>query len=235
MAIEETRVCSKCHIEKPITEYTKDRKSYRRDCTQCKRDSTKRWRLKNLDRARKKARQYYKEWRLKNLDYLRKKGRQYYHENKERRDQDVVLWRERNPEHISNYRRQYRKDNLEEIKKKRNKYYKIKCENDLNFLLLTRFRCRIREALKVQHANKNNTTYELTGCDRIELKNHFESLFTDGMSWDNYGIHGWSIDHIIPCASFDLTDPEQQKICFHYSNLQPLWAKDNQKKGAKLG
>ncbi len=51
------------------------------------------------------------------------------------------------------------------------------------------------------------------------------------MTWDNYG--KWQIDHKIPCASFDLTDPEQQKSCFHFSNLQPLWAKDNNSKGAK--
>jgi HNH endonuclease. len=53
------------------------------------------------------------------------------------------------------------------------------------------------------------------------------------MSWDNYGRDGWHIDHIRPCASFDLTDPEQQRQCFHYTNLQPLWAADNIRKGAK--
>jgi hypothetical protein len=47
------------------------------------------------------------------------------------------------------------------------------------------------------------------------------------MSWDNYGIAGWHIDHIKPCCTFDLTDLEQQKQCFHYTNLRPLWAKDN--------
>lgn len=218
MAIEETRVCSKCHIEKPITEYfyTNDRKSYRRDCTQCRRDSTKRWKLKNLG-------------------YVRKKARQNYHENKERYKETNRLWLERNSEYAANRARQYRKDNLEILKKKRRKYDKIRRKNDINFRFKNQFRDRIRQTLKAQYANKNNTTYELTGCDRVELREYLESLFTDGMSWDNYGIHGWSIDHIRPCASFDLTDPEQQKVCFHYSNLQPLWAKDNRKKGAKVG
>jgi hypothetical protein len=54
------------------------------------------------------------------------------------------------------------------------------------------------------------------------------------MSWGNYGLHGWHVDHIIPCASFDLTDPEQQRQCFHYTNLQPLWAEDNLRKSDKL-
>lgn len=53
------------------------------------------------------------------------------------------------------------------------------------------------------------------------------------MSWDNYGYRGWHIDHIKPCASFDLTDPNQREQCFHFSNLQPMWAKDNLSKGAK--
>jgi hypothetical protein len=53
------------------------------------------------------------------------------------------------------------------------------------------------------------------------------------MTWDNYGKYGWHLDHIKPCSSFNLKDPEQQLQCFHWSNQQPLWAKDNLSKGAK--
>ena len=75
-------------------------------------------------------------------------------------------------------------------------------------------------------ARKTKATFELLEeCSTDELNKHLESLFQQGMSWDNYG--EWHIDHIRPCASFDLTDFEQQKQCFHYSNLQPLWAADN--------
>ena len=65
-----------------------------------------------------------------------------------------------------------------------------------------------------------------------DLKKHLENQFVEGMSWDNYG--EWQIDHIVPCASFDLSDPNQQRICFNFRNLQPLWAKDNQRKQDKL-
>lgn len=68
---------------------------------------------------------------------------------------------------------------------------------------------------------------ELIGCTVEYLRQHLEQQFQPGMSWDNWSISGWHIDHIRPCASFDLTDPIQQAQCFHYTNLQPLWAKDN--------
>ncbi len=79
---------------------------------------------------------------------------------------------------------------------------------------------------------KSAKTMVLIGCTREELMAHLESLFTDGMTWENYGRAGWHVDHKRPCASFDLTDPEQQGACFHYTNLQPLWAVDNLSKGA---
>jgi hypothetical protein len=71
-------------------------------------------------------------------------------------------------------------------------------------------------------------TQNLIGCDRPTLIKHFESLWKPGMSWDNYG--KWHVDHIQPCVAFDLTDEVQLKACFHYTNLQPLWAPDSVKK-----
>ena len=71
------------------------------------------------------------------------------------------------------------------------------------------------------------------GCTYEELVKYIESKFTEGMNWDNYGRKGWHIDHIKPCASFDLSNYEQQKQCFHYTNLQPFWWKDNLEKAAK--
>lgn len=93
---------------------------------------------------------------------------------------------------------------------------------------------RIGKAISKQYGSKSYKTLELIGCTITEVKLYLESQFTEGMTWDNYGMYGWHIDHIKPCSSFDLTDPEQQKLCFHYTNLQPLWAKDNLSKGDKL-
>ncbi len=93
---------------------------------------------------------------------------------------------------------------------------------------------RIKSALKSQNAKKISKTTESLGCSLPYLRNYLELKFHEGMTWENHGFKGWHIDHIIPCSAFDLTDLDQQKICFHYSNLQPLWWYDNLKKGDSI-
>ena len=88
------------------------------------------------------------------------------------------------------------------------------------------------DAIGLYNATKSDRTLELVGCTIKELLNHIESQFDDKMSWDNYGRKGWHIDHIKPCAAFDLTKPEEQRKCFNYTNLQPLWWPDNFKKSS---
>ena len=91
----------------------------------------------------------------------------------------------------------------------------------------------MRLALKEQNLTKKNTTAGLVGCSIPFLKKYLENKFKKGMNWKNQGRYGWHIDHIKPCASFDLSDPKQQLICFNYKNLQPLWAEENIKKSNK--
>ena len=79
---------------------------------------------------------------------------------------------------------------------------------------------------------KQARSQELMSCSYEVARAHIESLFKDGMSWDNYG--KWHMDHIIPCAAFDLRCPVQQLACCHYKNLQPLWAFDNMSKGSQI-
>ena len=57
--------------------------------------------------------------------------------------------------------------------------------------------------------------------------------FTEDMSWEAFRDGKIHIDHIVPCFAFDLTDEAEQKRCFHYTNLQPLWAKENLRKGTR--
>jgi hypothetical protein len=113
-----------------------------------------------------------------------------------------------------------------------NEYMKEKMKSDIFIKIKNRLSNRIRDALRSQKQNKRNKTADLLGCNINFFKHRLESQFQKGMSWKNYG--KWHIDHIRPCASFDLTDLKQQKLCFHYTNLQPLWSKDNMTKNDKM-
>lgn len=109
-------------------------------------------------------------------------------------------------------------------------YYNNRRKTDSNFRILCNLRRRINHVIKDNY--KSETTMELLGCELENLKKHLESKFTDGMTWNNYG--KWHIDHKLPCSLFDLSKLEEQRKCFHYSNLQPLWATDNIRKSLKI-
>jgi hypothetical protein len=100
------------------------------------------------------------------------------------------------------------------------------------FFIEQRIKRSLRSRLYTFMKGKNkNSSFKYVGCNFEQLKNHFESKFTKGMTWENYG--KWHIDHIKPCALFNLTIEKEIYECFNYTNLQPLWAKDNLSKGAK--
>lgn len=103
-------------------------------------------------------------------------------------------------------------------------------KTNIEFKIVKILRSRLRSLLKNDKYNKNNYN-ELPGCSISFLKIYIENKFTDGMSWDNHG--KWHLDHIKPCSLYNLKDKEEKLKCFHYTNLQPLWAKDNLIKGSK--
>ena len=105
-------------------------------------------------------------------------------------------------------------------------------QNNTQAKIKHNLRTRINRVLKGKI--KSGSTINLLGCSIEFFLQYIESKFMPGMTWENHTRNGWHIDHIIPCASFDLSDPEQQKLCFHYSNLQPLWADDNLGKSSKI-
>jgi hypothetical protein len=121
------------------------------------------------------------------------------------------------------------KKTKKEIAKRMSKYIYNRRKIDIIFKLVGNLRIRINLALKGNP--KDSTTLKLVGCSVDFLKQHLQSKFTKGMSWSNYG--KWHVDHIRPCASFDLSKVKEQRKCFHYTNLQPLWALDNLRKKKK--
>ena len=151
-------------------------------------------------------------------------SKKYDEQNKDRRNQYYEL----NKESILKKQKQHR--SREKVKSNINQYCKQRRRTDLNIRLKDNISSRIRKA--INRGSKNTSSINLIGCSIEKLKTHLEKQFTDGMSWDNYG--EWHIDHIKPCCSFDLSKESEQKQCFHYSNMQPLWALDNLKKSGKF-
>jgi hypothetical protein len=124
------------------------------------------------------------------------------------------------------------KEKKTDIIKKCVEYNKFKYNNDPYFKVVSSIRSRVSKLIRQVNADKNNNFYEYLGCNKEEFINYFQAKFKEGMSWENHG--EWHIDHIKPCASFNLLDDEEQKKCFHYTNLQPLWASENLSKGCKF-
>ena len=132
------------------------------------------------------------------------------------------------------YCRKYNK--LETTKEYRRKYKSEKFKNDPLYRLQHVLRGRMHSALKTKGQRKFYKSFDLLGCSCVELKKHLESQWKGGMNWDNYGKGQgkWNIDHIIPCDSFDFSQEKEQKKCFHYTNLQPMWEIDNIRKSNKI-
>jgi hypothetical protein len=101
-------------------------------------------------------------------------------------------------------------------------------------VIARKLRQLVLHSLAARGLVKTDRSHELFGCSVDQLRNHLESQFQEGMTWENHGVHGWHIDHIVPCAAFNLTNKEDRLKCFHYSNLRPLWAQENWSKGANL-
>jgi len=148
---------------------------------------------------------------------------------KELKNKTRQIWRKKNPERV--HRSDKRNRQKRKLNGKHRAYRNKRYRNDDHFRLRIILASRLTKALKSNGVQKTTSTMKLCGCSLDKLQQHLESQFTDGMSWENKG--EWHIDHIKPCAAFDLTDVEEQKKCFHFTNLQPLWALDNIRKGAK--
>ena len=172
-------------------------------------ENVKRWRLKNPEKLKEQRKKYYQKLKNDPVKYAEKLKKHYIYKNKPERKE------------IEN---KYRREAVK-------RWIKKEWQTNPEYRIKNVTRSRIRQAIK--RGFKTGRTLELLGVQDMKVVIlHLQKKFQEGMSWDNYG--EWHIDHIIPCASFDLTKESEQKKCFHYTNLQPLWAKDNIHKGCKL-
>ena len=176
------------------------------------------WRAKNPD--------YSAKWRAENPDYSAK----WRAENPEKVKQDNAKWRAENPDysakwHAENpdYHAKWYAENTEKVKQDNARRSAEKRAKDPLYRLQNSMRSNCTRVVKQLSLGKKPTsTFKWIGCSPEELKEHLESLFTEGMTWENYG--EWHVDHIRPICSFTAEEWEQVN---HYSNLRPLWAEDN--------
>ena len=171
--------------------------------------------------------------------------RSYYHRNKEKRKANTLKWRDSNKdrwnEYMSEYMSEYKPRNPKKIikaspekteclKKYNREYHKNRRKTDPLFKLEGALRTRIVYAFKAKGFKKEEKTVDLLGTDFNTASQHIESLFKEGMSWDNHG--EWEIDHIKPFATAK-TEEDLKNLC-HYKNLQPLWKSENRQKSGKF-
>lgn len=195
------------------------------------------------------------EYRAANLDAIREQQRQYREANREelsrrrreRRAANLEACRAKERARVKTPEqraaavektRKWVEQNRERHREWSRRHRKVRLAADPAFKASVAIRRRFYMALRNQVYDgwniRSGEAVRLLGCTMAEFVQHIESLWTDGMAWDNWTRDGWHIDHIIPLSAFDLSDAEQIKAACHYTNLRPLWAKDNLRKGAKV-
>lgn len=208
---------------------SKRAKAYREKNKSAKSLQDKAYREKNRDtlNARIKAK------RSENPEYYKKRAKKYRLARTSEQKEKKKAWDNKFRETYKERRRELDALNKEAIRARNRKYNNIKSATDIEFRILKNLRSRTRFALKKWDTVKSDTTEKLLGCSVSNFKIYFTSLFTDGMSWELFMSGEIHIDHKKPCCEFDLTNEQEQRECFHYTNLQPLWWVDNLKKGVK--
>jgi len=222
----ETKICSKCHVEKPNDEdyFPKRNNKLEYRCKSCRKEYYDIWKFNNAE-AKK---QYDKDYRAKNYDKLKKYTNEY-NENflyKNGVKRHTKYW-QNNKEKIKTRREKNRNNENILRNKKRNERRKV----DPLFNLQEKIRTKLNKLFKNNGYKKNKKTIDVIGCSFKNLKLYIESKFESWMNWENHGLYngqlyyGWDIDHVIPLCTAK-TEEESLKL-WYYTNLQPLCSKIN--------
>lgn len=203
------KTCGSCGETKPASEFGPTLST----CRVC---------IRNAMRARRAARTQ------EEVEFHRKLNRE-----------NAKLKRAENPEKFREYDRlKHAKRTPEQKRSKVERSVTLERERrhrDPNAKMSKTMRSRLKTALRRSGVRAKGKTVDLIGCTAPELKVYLEKLFLPGMTWENHGLMGWHIDHIKPCKDFDLSKEEEQRECFHYTNLRPLWWRDNLARNRKYG
>ncbi len=193
------KICNKCNKDKPLSDFgirSKEKDGLNTFCKEC---------------VRKQDKKYYFSSRKESMK-LRNQRKEVKEYNKQ--------WIEQNKDRFKENRQRWNKDNKEKIRQYSLIYSKQKYKNDINHKLSLNLRNRLNDALKNNY--KTSSAIILLSCSIEEFKSYLEKQFLPEMNWGNHGVI-WEMDHIKPCALFDLAKKEEQIQCFHYTNYQPLF------------
>ncbi len=208
------KICPTCNQVKSLSEFHKDKSK--------------------KDGLHSTCKNCYKIYYQTNSERLKRNNKIYRENNKNKIKQKTTKYKITNKSKISKYnilynQKYYRLNKISILNQKR-KYTNIRRKSDIRFRFSQNLRSRVSTAIRGN--TKSLNTMMLVGCEIDYLMYYIQEQFTEGMNWNNYG--KWHIDHIKPCIRFDFNKPEEQRKCFNFRNLQPLWAEDNRKKGDKI-
>lgn len=173
------------------------------------------WARKYRQNNKEKIANTINNWRKNNIERHKESGRQ---------------WRINNKEHKGEQCRQWRLNNIDRVRIASNNYQKRKELADPSYKVARRLRARFYKLLKNKDKQSYHVLSKYVSYTYDDAVSHIESLFEPGMSWDNYGVYGWHIDHIKPLCSFDLTNKDEIIQAWQLSNLRPIWCTDNWEK-----
>tara|TARA_R110000868_G_scaffold294551_4_gene555083 strand:+ start:1379 stop:2014 length:636 start_codon:yes stop_codon:yes gene_type:complete len=190
-------------------------------------ERSKRFYLKHKQRLSEEKKLYY----LENKELVLDRNKQWLKENKENFSNYQKEWDKTNSKKRSQYSKKYRNNNTKKVLQTNQEYVNNKKQTNELFKIKELLRKAVRNSFQRIQQNKPTNTEVLLGCSWEEAKKHIEALWVENMSWKNYGLDGWHIDHIKPVSDFT---EGNLHLMNHISNLQPLWAKDNWKKSNKI-
>jgi hypothetical protein len=160
-----------------------------------------------------------KKWRDSNKEYLSLKHKK---------------WSEKNKEHLFDYHKKWRTENVDKWRKTKRNYEKNRKSNDPLYKLISNFRTAIYQVLKENNVKKNGHYFDILKYTPQQLIEHLEKQFSNGMTWDNYGL--WHVDHKHPISLYNIKEIGDDEFlkCWSLDNLQPMWGSENIKKSNKL-
>lgn len=201
--------CSACLLEKDLDDFHKLKDGRRSQCKECRKKLTKKYREENKEILLEKQKIYYENNKEERYEYTKS----WVNNNKDKVKKYTKTSNIKNKEYKQNYNRTYRLNN-------KTKLIEWDRNRRLKYPHISAWRRILNNSLIRLAKEKTSHTIDLLGYSALDLKNHLTALFTEGMSWDNYG--EWHIDHIKPVSSFDKDTP--MSVVNALSNLQPLWA-----------